>query len=473
MKEKTIHILRYGTVAEKMHLEKALGAYDYLSINGNTAAYVSNAISQFIVDKFFSKPEKGFFIDPITYAFQSTSKVNTIDLLYNKKKDTGEKILKKSIEKLIEKYGGPVLKIKDGETISPKDFFAPNTFDIFCENVLNFQYRLIAQHIQDNDLGKYITYVSKNDLPQLHPKFLIAPYFYINADDIDVKEWIDLNIKFADKAISLSGENFNNCPIFAQLTINKNIFQDNELLLYIINEYNKLNLAGLTIWVDDLNEHEATADELYSFTMLLKNLKCKTKYNMYGGYFSIMLTHKEIGLLNGVSHGLEYGESRKVYPVGGGLPVSKYYFFPIHKRMDFTDSFYMLEGVGVINSSALDWGDTSRYYNQICKCDQCKTVLKSEMINFIEFESREFYDVKRKNQVLRRKKASSDTKQNCLYHYLLCKMREFKSIEKDKLEELNGNLLTQYDTFKRSSVLLKDDNLEYLKIWNSILKDYE
>lgn len=95
------------------------------------------------------------------------------------------------------------------------------------------------------------------------------------------------------------------------------------------------------------------------------------------------------------------------------------------------------------------------------------------MINFIEFESREFYDIKRKNQVLRRKKASSDTKQNCLYHYLLCKMREFKAIEKDKLEELTEHLLTQYNTFKSSSVLLKDDNLEYLKIWNSILKNYE
>ena len=472
MKNKIIHILRYGTVAEKVHLEKALGAYDYLSINGNTAAYVSNAIAQFIVDKFFSKPDKGFFIDPITYAFQATSKVNTIDLLYNKK-NNNEKVLKKSIEKLIEKYGNPVLKITKGETLSPKDFCDGNMFNTFCENVLGFQYSLISQHIQDNDLGKYITYVSKNDLPQLHPKFLIAPYFYINAEDLYVKEWVDLNSKFAEKALSLSKENFNNCPVFAQLAINKNVFQNKKLFQYVIDEYNKLNVDGLTIWVDDLNEHEATKEELYSFTSLLNDLKYKTKYNMYGGYFSIMLTHEKVGLLNGVSHGLEYGESRKVYPVGGGLPVSKYYFFPIHKRMDFTDSFYLLEGLGVINPTASDWGDTTRYYTQICNCAQCKTVLKDKMINFIEFESREFYDIKRKNQVLRRKKASSDTKQNCLYHYLLCKMREFKSVEKENLEELNTNLLTQYDIFKGKSSLLKDDNLEYLKTWHSILKNYE
>ena len=65
MANKPIHILRYGTVAEKAHLDRAISTYDYLSINGNTAAYVSTAIAKFIVARFFSKEEKGYFIDPI------------------------------------------------------------------------------------------------------------------------------------------------------------------------------------------------------------------------------------------------------------------------------------------------------------------------------------------------------------------------------------------------------------------------
>ena len=93
MANKPIHILRYGTVAEKVHLEKAISAYDYLSINGNSAAYVASAIAKFIVEKFFSKPDKGFFIDPITYAFQ-----NEIKLLRSKSKTTGEEKIKKSVE---------------------------------------------------------------------------------------------------------------------------------------------------------------------------------------------------------------------------------------------------------------------------------------------------------------------------------------------------------------------------------------
>ena len=106
-KEKTKHILRYGTVAEKNHLKKAISSFDYLSINGNTAAFVSNAIAGFIVEKFFSSKEKGYFIDPITYAFQGN-----IDLLFSKAKKANKSGIKKSIKKLIEIYGLPLEKIE-------------------------------------------------------------------------------------------------------------------------------------------------------------------------------------------------------------------------------------------------------------------------------------------------------------------------------------------------------------------------
>lgn len=90
------------------------------------------------------------------------------------------------------------------------------------------------------------------------------------------------------------------------------------------------------------------------------------------------------------------------------------------------------------------------------------------MINFVEFESREFYEVKRNDQVLRRKKASSDTKQNCLYHYLLCKKIEFLSLSKfslgDLLKELYDNG-TQY----AQSVSIKENELLYTEIWQDVL----
>lgn len=395
-----VHILRYGTVAEKGHLEKAFSAFDYLSINGNTAAYVSTAISKFIVEKFFSNKEKGYFIDPITYAFQ-----NKIELLSSKSKTTGKTSIKKSIMKLIEIYGSPIEKVKTGVPIIPKDF-DEKLRDIFADKVLSFQYDLVYKHINEEDLQKYLDYVAPNqslNLPQLRPKFLIAPYFYLDAQCLCWEEWLNLNIEFIRLSVQKSANKYK-LPVFAQIVISKSILLDEKALNKTIKEYSELECDGYTVWIDDLNEIEANLLELVGLIKLLKGLKPKPVYNMYGGYFSILLTHKSLGLLNGVSHGLEYGESRMVYPVGGGIPVSKYYYLPLHQRLDFTKAFYLLVYAGAIDPSKDNWGDSKKYYNSICKCPQCKSVIKDEMINFVEFESREFYEIQRKNQTLRRKK---------------------------------------------------------------------
>lgn len=456
---KSIHILRYGTVAEKEHLAKAISAYDYLSINGNTAAYVSTAIAKFIVAKFFSKPEKGFFIDPITYAFQ-----NEISLLMSKSKATGEEKIKKSVAKLIEIYGGPVEKVRTGLPVSADDFSEYGVRTTFVNKVLSFQYNLVYQHIEENDLKKYLDYVTADSIPQLRPKFLIAPYFYLDAQDVAYESWLDVNTSFVNMAVAMAEKLFNNTDVFAQIVINKNVLFDIEKMQRLVEAYRELPCAGYTVWIDDLNEHEASVVELKSFMELLDALKGKPIYNMYGGYFSILLTHKEVGLLNGVSHGLEYGESRKVYPVGGGIPVSKYYFYPVHQRIDFTKAFYMLQHIGIIDTKKENWGSSERYFAEICKCERCRHILGSSMIDFMQFESTDFYEVKRKDQTLRRKKASPDTKQNCLYHYLLCKKIEFIKVRKEVLNVLITELDSQRGKYKGAGAI-HESEFAYLDVW--------
>lgn len=319
---KTVHILRYGTVAEKVHLEKAFTAFDYLSINGNTAAYVSNAIAKFIVEKFFSNNEKGYFIDPITYAFQ-----NKIDLLFTKSKSTNEYSIKKSIAKLIEIYALSPSRIEQRIPLVPSDFGDLLDKDDFVRRVLSFQYDLVYKHVQDRDLQKYLDYVApgqSDNIPQLRPKFLIAPYFYLDQQSPYWENWLSLNTEFVRLSVLKAEHDYNNLPVFAQIVISKSVLTDSTALQAVVDAYSALNCTGYTIWVDDLNEHTATTEELKGFVSLLKGLQPKPMYNMYGGYFSILLTHKSLNLLSGVSHGLEYGESRMVYPVGGGIPVSKY-----------------------------------------------------------------------------------------------------------------------------------------------------
>lgn len=467
--EKTMHILRYGTVAEKVHLERAISSYDCLSINANTAAYVSSAIARFIVERFFSNIEKSFFIDPITYAFQ-----NKIELLWSTSKTTGEKSLKKSISKLLEIYDYPATKVKQNIPIYPYDFDNSQIKEAFCNNVLDFQYNLVYDHIRKNDLQKYLDYVQPNqsvNISQLRPKFLIAPYFYLDSNDFSWNDWLNLNIDFVKMAIDKSESRYHNCPVFAQIVISKSILKDNSALLSIANKYNSVNCTGYTIWVDGLSEQESSLEELSGFVKFLSLLNSKPKYNMYGGFFSIMLTSKTIKLLTGVSHGLEYGESREVYPVGGGIPVSKYYFSPLHNRLDFTKAFYLLEYKGIIDSSKEDWGDTHNYYDEICNCRLCKKLLRDRMIHFIEFESREFYEVKRKDQVLRRKKASPETKQNCLYHYLLCKQKEFSLVNKESINTILINILNEKNKYVDCEAIYEGE-LDYVDRWYEILLDF-
>lgn len=461
---KVIHMLRYGTVADKTHLETARSSYDYLSINGNTAAYVPNAIATFVVQNFFNNHNYGFFIDPITYAFQKE-----IQLLSAKKGG-----IKKSVQKLIECYDEPTLKICDGLPLSTNDFNNEKTAEGFCKRVLEFQFTVVSKQMKNNDLLDYLSYATgySNEEPieQLLPKFLIAPYFYLAKKDSEFDRWLDLNFKFINMSIEYSKKLFNK-PIFGQIVINKDVLLDDNYIREIANKYNQSKCDGLTLWIDDLNEHEASKNELCGLIKLLSSLECKNIYNMYGGYFSILLTNKQVNLLKGVSHGLEYGESRAVYPVGGGIPTSKYYFYPLHQRIDFSKAFYLLEHRGIIDTSLQDWGNCKRYHTEICKCDQCLRVMNNSMINFVQFESTEFYEIKQKNQTLRRKKASQDTKANCLYHYLLCKKMEFINASKKPISILVDDLLTAKSYYKDCDVLTRND-LNYIDIWADVLTSF-
>jgi len=470
---KPVHILRYGTVGEKTQLGRAINAFDYLAINGNSAAYVSRAIAKFIVEKFFSKKDKGFFIDPITYAFQQK-----IHLLYNKS-NKSEKILKKSIKKLIDIYQEPVKKINNDEPILPSDFDEASVLEGFCTRVLDFQYNIISNYIDDNDLKEYLRYAAENMngiLDNFHPEFLIAPYFYLNPNDMDFKKWLNLNVIFINKSIDITKTQLNGCSVFGQIVINKDILKNKNTMELVSEGYKNCNCDGFTIWVDGFNEHEESQDILDGFIYFLHSIRKfhkKPIYNMYGSFFSVLLTHRSIQLLNGVSHGMEYGEYREVYPVGGGLPVSRYYYMPLHHRKDFTKAFYLLEYNKIINTSLKNWGNTERYFKEVCKCEQCLEILNKDMSDFIKFESDRYYEVRSKNNnIIRRKKASPETKENCLYHYLLCKKMEFSMICKMNIKEELEKLKSEKDKYLNNT-FLDEDELDYIDHWYNVINNLQ
>ena len=470
--ENQLHILRFGTIGDKSHLENKLSSYDCLGINGNSAAYVSSSIAQLIVNNFFSNEDKGYFIDPITYSFQAE-----INLLQKASKDNTFPELKKSIQKLLKYYQEPVNIIKQNRTLVPEDFSSEQIKNEFCKRVLDFQYNLIYDFVNDGDMKPYLEFVCAN-LPQnntIRPAFLIAPYFYLNANDIEnCKCWLKLNKDFINISTDLSKNYYNNIPVYAQLVISKDILNDHDAIETIASAYKENEMQGITVWIDGFDEHKATKEELSDFIYFLKALPNIHKYNMYGSYFSELLTHTDLGLLNGVSHGLEYGEDRAVYPVGGGIPVSKYYYYPIHNRIDFTAAFKLLEKENIIDINQPDWGQSDKYFKEICNCEKCKSLIKDTMLGFFKFESNEYYEVKnRKGNVLRRKKASRNTKENCLYHYLNCKEKEFSTIRNSELSNLLSDLNNNYTKYNDSlSSPISTFNVEYLNNWKCSIEDF-
>jgi hypothetical protein len=464
-----VHILRYGTVAEKAQMEKAISTYDYLIINGNSAAFVSRAIAKFVVEKFFNDKKKGFIIDPITYAFQQN-----IHLLKNKSR-SGESILKKSIKKLIEKYQYPAEKIEADVPIQPSDFSEnKKLLEDFCLRVLKFQYSIIDEYINNNDLGKYLQYATGNMnyvLQQFHPKILIAPYFYLNPKDSLFESWLGLNISFLNEALIQAKDHFQGKAVFGQIVINKDVLLNDISINKIISAYTKCPCNGFTIWVDGFDEHEESIEMLSGFMTFLSGFKGKPIFNMYGSFFSILLTHPSIQLLDGVSHGMEYGESREVYPVGGGIPVSKYYYMPLHQRKDFTKAFYLLEHEKILDTSIPDWGTCDRYYHEICYCEQCRKIMENEMQNFVKFESDRFYEMKSRNGIIRRKMASAETKENCLFHYLLCKKIEFLMMRNRGIDEILTSLIEEKEKYINSA-MVKQGELDYLDNWYKAISDY-
>lgn len=469
---KVKHILRYGTAAEQVHLESMIDTYDLLTINGNMVAFIPGTIANFLVNNFISKKDKGYFIDPLTHAFQ-----HNIDLLKSKKtKKNPNPTIKSSIRKMIEIYGEPVESIiKAEDLIIPEDFNDNNLKNNFCKNVLQFQLETVIKQLEEKGLLKYIEYNSDFCKEDIYPEFLIAPYFYMDSNTYD--DWLPLNIDFIQRASTIIKENEYNKPLFAQLVISKDLLSNNTKIEKITQEYCNIPAEGVAIWIDDFNEHEVDDILLANYVKLIKKLSSSNKivYNLYGSFFSIMLTLPKFNcdsyLLNGVGHGLEYGESRAVVPVGGGIPTSKYYYYPLHQRIDFSLAYNLLTYLKIIDPGAENSGDYEKYKDKICNCKVCVSLLAEGMDKFTKFESTDYYNVRYKTGIQRRKKATKETKELCLLHYLYCKENEFKEISSLDKSTILDNLSSSYETYKKSRKIPLEQ-LSYLKNWRKIIETY-
>lgn len=441
------HFVRYGTSAEQKYIVTHQDLFDGVVVNANMLIHASKSISMFLYKDVSKKP---FFIDPITHAFQ-----HELKWIYN---DDGK--LKKSIEKLINEYGGliqnTILELK--RPLRSSDF-NENNLSEFADSVLNFQYNFVEESI-DEEYKDYLEYLGETRKPEI----LIAPYFYMTNENFD--NWITIN----EKLIQLSMENkskYSSIEIFAQIVITKEILSDSTKVNQII-KYTSL-ADGILYWIDGFDESRATYEQLKNLLQFINSFKTqnsnKLVVSLYGGYFSQLLLKKD---LDGVVHGLEYGEKREVVPVGGGIPRAKFYIPALKQRFDATSVIPLL--------SYLKITDKNQYKNELCDCVNCDNVIQNDSYG-LEDITRDFSIYLKTKQVKISYKNGAerevefpivDSKEQCLFHYLHVKHQEYRNIEQKVLKELLLELEENYTKFES---MFAENELDYLKRWYKVLID--
>lgn len=329
----------------------------------------------------------------------------------------------------MQKYGDPVQScINSGRSVTPNDFEDDKAAESFCNAVVDYQWNNINENIKSSDVEEYLSFEASEDFRnQYFPAFIIAPYFYIDSE-----EWLEINRRM----LCITKKNNSDKALFAQIVVPQSLLDDIEMQEKIVRVYSGLEIDGILIWIDNFSEYEVPCEKLIRYIQFLSKLKEVKKpiYNLYGSYFSIILTNKMIPngpLLRGVGHSLEYGEYRSVVPVGGGIPKNKFYYFKVHNRIDYA---IMSEILYVKGYSKLDPKEAaSKYFENVCNCKICKSIIGSDLNNFQKFESTEYYELKTKGTNQRRSYASASTKEICVLHYQLNKAKEYK--------ELNGSNL--------------------------------
>lgn len=167
--------------------------------------------------------------------------------------------------------------------------------------------------------------------------------------------------------------------------------------------------------------------------------------------------------MSGVTHAPEFGEYRSVKPVGGGMPISRFYIPDLHVRVRYADAMKIF-----LKKKWLD--SVSSFYENICDCDECKKTLGNNPENFLKFGESETKSIQRKNGLVRIDFPTRDARMRCLRHYLQRKHREYQAVTKLKPDQLVANLQNGEDKFREVIGL---DGIAHLTLWKLIISSYD
>ena len=436
------HFLRYGTHSEKDFFleETEVNSYDAAIVNANMLAYTPKAMSAFAL-----RLNKPFFIDPQTHAFQ-----HGFEYITNK-----NGVPKQSIKNLATSYGGAILSaLENSGSVSLEDFSSEEAKKNLVKNVLEFQRDTVHNIVTTGSEAEYVTFALNDEGSGLSrenvtPSGVIAPYFYIDGSNDSA---LELNVAFVEEANRFLTDG--GPMLIAQLVMSKDALANDSFRKKIISAYASCSAKKVFIWIDAFDETEVSESLLQSLKSLIEGVaSSKEVVNLYGGYFSILLTKIENGL-EGVCHGMEYGESRAVVPVGGGLSRAKYYFRPLHKRLSAEDFLRIIGN----RQGWLSGSKNQEFAREVCDCHICE--------DLEQFAETQTYEVKSKNGSRRGETSTSAAKRHSLAHYLVSKKKEFEFVEKSDMASLLKDLGDAKTKYAQSA---GDSNANHIDRWIKVL----
>jgi hypothetical protein len=455
----SLHIYHYNVNAEQRYfLDRERDLYDLIALNGNIVSHTPAGVAAFLANA-----GKEFYIDPQTHAFQHA----TIHL----KRDTANReegeppILefKPSIAKLAkERLGSPFARvIEKDRPLSPDDFKAADgnwdagSITKTCERVVGFQTEAMIQSL-DDEAKEFM-----GDQTDFRPKFIVSPYFYLSPRFY--RDWLDLTIYCYRVTKLMVPES----PVYLSLVVSKEALDDG--IDHIVTSVNKSKPDGILLWIDEHEEEKISIREIERYIRLLQGLRNSTEtlYNSHGGYLSILLCHHGANaLLSGVGHSINYGEHRSVVPIGGGIPLARFYYPSIHSRIRFGDAL----GI-VLSKKWLTSMETYRGY--VCRCVQCTELLTSKKSIDEAFqvygESNPVTFRRRSGSIVGLEYPAKEAKQAAARHYLYNKANEFREIRTRELAELLSDLKkTYYEIFPYSG----DQLVAHLLNWEGSLRSF-
>jgi hypothetical protein len=349
----TRHCLRVGSLSDKRVIDESADHFDLLVVQGNLAVSASQGLATWPLDK-------PVWIDPITYAFAASP------VYLQSKNKQGQRSYKKTFVSLADAFGQPYrTAIDENRRLSPNDFAEGAVESV--ERVLAWQEGVFVPLEEDQKYGA----------EPISPALLTVPFFPLLISDLSEAKpsWLDVNLELA----SLASEIRDPSRLAVGFLASLDVFDHDRFEVWLeayADQLTGLGIQHLWWWISD---HDEVATSLQGATRLIKSVERLSArgiqvHQAFGGSLSSLTLLRG---LSSVAHGVNYWEQKGWEPIAtGGLPSARYYHPGLRERLRVPEAIAVVEHLLT---------DADGFYNTVCACSTCRTVVSDDLSRFGAF----------------------------------------------------------------------------------------